>query len=171
MLNNRSYPSGQRKRGRVESSQTNASQLHKVLDFMGSNPIDLITKGNTMKYRKKPVVIDALKWDGSQKSTKEVLEFIGQKVDLTHNSTQERFSEYCNHVSRNGLTIPTLEGKHIASVGDFIIKGVKGEYYPCKPDIHYDLRESNIVGTNPVGACCTLIASMVATYYLKTTRR
>lgn len=34
-----------------------------------------------------------------------------------------------------GLVIKTLEGEHIATIGDYIIKGVKGEYYPCKPDI------------------------------------
>ena len=33
------------------------------------------------------------------------------------------------------LIIPTLEGDHEASVGDYIIKGVQGEFYPCKPDI------------------------------------
>ena len=39
------------------------------------------------------------------------------------------------------LTIKTLEGEHKASIGDFIIKGVKGEFYPCKPDIFYETYE------------------------------
>lgn len=37
--------------------------------------------------------------------------------------------------SKGGLIIKTLEGEHLASIGDYIIKGVKGEFYPCKPDI------------------------------------
>ena len=36
---------------------------------------------------------------------------------------------------QSGLVIPTLEGDHLAEPGDWIIKGVKGEFYPCKPDI------------------------------------
>ena len=36
---------------------------------------------------------------------------------------------------KGGLIIKTLEGEHLASIGDYIIKGVKGEFYPCKPDI------------------------------------
>ena len=43
--------------------------------------------------------------------------------------------EFIEELKKNGVIIPTLEGQHIASWGDFIIKGVKGEFYPCKPDI------------------------------------
>lgn len=72
-----------------------------------------------MKYRKKPVVIDAVQY-------------------LTENS--EAMLELLNgctgwHLASGGIVIPTLEGKHTASPGDWVIKGVKGEYYPCKPDI------------------------------------
>jgi len=73
------------------------------------------------KFRKKPVVIDAVRYDG--KNLSEILDFAGRdNVELR---------------SRTGgqLMITTLEGEHIASVGDWIIKGVKGEFYPCKPDI------------------------------------
>lgn len=71
------------------------------------------------KYRKKPVVIEALKWDGDNKS--DICKFIGKDV---------------GHLFLNGnLYIETLEGAHHASVGDYIIKGVQGEFYPCKPDI------------------------------------
>ena len=97
-----------------------------------------------MKYRKKPVVIDAIKWDGSRKSTKEVLEFMGQKVDTRHQISCDKFDEYVAIAKNEGLTIHTLEdgvdgrAKHIASIGDYIIKGVQGEFYACKPDI-FDL--------------------------------
>ncbi len=82
------------------------------------------------KYRKKPVVIDALEWTG--KNLKEVIEFTGW-----HESAKSRWSwiEYENIVKTKGLKIFTLEGSHMATIGDMIIKGVHGEFYPCKPDI------------------------------------
>lgn len=95
------------------------------------------------KYIKKPVVINAIKWDGSRKSTKEVLEFMGQKVDTRLQISCDRFDEYVAIAKKEGLTIHTLEdgddkrAKHVASVGDYIIKGVQGEFYPCKPDIFH----------------------------------
>jgi hypothetical protein len=78
-----------------------------------------------MKFRKKPVVIDAVQFNGSNHA--EVFGFCsiarnaGNGDDLTAVS--------------NRLWIPTLEGGHLADSGDWIIKGVKGEFYPCKPDI------------------------------------
>ena len=71
------------------------------------------------QYRKKPVVIEAVQWDGANKS--EVQTFVGKHL--------------CEDAFRHRLIIPTLEGDHIASKGDYIIKGVHGECYPCKPDI------------------------------------
>ena len=71
-----------------------------------------------MKFRKKPVVIEAIQWTGQ--NCKEISE-------LMHSS---------NTVSPNvSIIIPTLEGEHEARIGDWIIKGVRGEFYPCKPDI------------------------------------
>lgn len=70
-----------------------------------------------MKYRKKPVVIDAIQWNGE--NFQEISEFVGEYLIETEKSIQ----------------IKTLEGNHILSVGDYIIKGIKGEFYPCKPDI------------------------------------
>lgn len=75
-----------------------------------------------MKYRKKPVVIEA------------------RMVTV---SSQEDVAAWCGSYVHRGsasweqITIPiqTLEGKMIARLGDWIIKGVKGEFYPCKPDI------------------------------------
>lgn len=70
------------------------------------------------KYRKKPVVIEAIKYDGDNKV--EIQEFIDKYLDMTEEMQ---------------LKIDTLEGVMLANVGDYIIRGVKGEYYPCKPDI------------------------------------
>lgn len=69
------------------------------------------------KYRKKPVVIEAVQFNGENYS--ECKDFIGDAFDNTLN--------YPN--------IKTLEGVMSVAKGDFIIKGVHGEFYPCKPDI------------------------------------
>lgn len=78
-----------------------------------------------MKYRKKPVVIEAIKWNPDDKGNQiggwprhwtKALTFKVGIVDLC-------------------LFIPTLEGEMRADKGDFIIQGIKGEMYPCKPDI------------------------------------
>jgi len=79
-------------------------------------------------YRKKPVVIEALKWDGTWDS-----------MD-TINARWPELRTTCLDTHTPPRTvrrwhIGTLEGHHIVSVGDYIIKGVKGEFYPCKPDI------------------------------------
>lgn len=81
------------------------------------------------KYRKKPVVIEAIQWIGS--NLKEIIDFIG-----LHQSAQKwTWEEYEQVVSTDGLKIFTLEGTMNADINDFIIKGVQGEFYPCKPDI------------------------------------
>lgn len=68
------------------------------------------------KFRKKPVIIEAIQWTGN--NLEEIKDFIG-------------YYEY----DKKNLIIHTLEGKMIAQVNDWIIRGVQGEYYPCKPDI------------------------------------
>lgn len=82
-----------------------------------------------MKFRKKPVVIEAVQWRGTNLS--EVIELTG----LHESAKKWSWIEYVQVVSKEGLKIFTLEGPLMASVGDWIIKGVKGECYPCKPDI------------------------------------
>lgn len=94
-----------------------------------------------MKYRKKPVVIDAIQWNGGMASTKQVIEFTGAKV-YDDKITQEKFYDYCNSVEKEGIKIKTLEGTMTASINDYIIKGVNGEFYPCKPDIFHKTYEA-----------------------------
>ena len=79
-----------------------------------------------MKYRKKPVVIEAIQWNGD--NLYECLCFIN--CDTKGIPLHDIF-----HNVKNEIGIQTLEGTMIASVGDYIIKGVNGEFYPCKPDI------------------------------------
>ena len=83
------------------------------------------------KYRKKPVVIEAVQFDGSERSIVEILALQSDKTKVLREDAGD-------------LMIPTLEGLMRASVGDYVIRGVQGELYPCKPDIFeqtYDLVE------------------------------
>jgi len=75
------------------------------------------------KYRKKPVVIDAIQWTGS--NWQEVHDWIMQ-WDLQDPGVS---------CLKGIVTIDTLEGVMTASKKDFIIRGIQGEFYPCKPDI------------------------------------
>ena len=95
------------------------------------------------RYRKKPVVVEAIRLNSyAAEDIMNVLEFMGQTVNSDY-ITQEKFSEYCSMCSQGGgLLINTLEGKIKASIGDYIIRGVNGEYYPCKPDIFKKTYES-----------------------------
>ena len=70
------------------------------------------------KYRKKPVVIEALQYDGYNQ--KEIYAFARGYVFIK---------------SSEQLVINTLEGEMLVSINDYVIKGVNGEFYPCKPDI------------------------------------
>lgn len=72
-----------------------------------------------MKYRKKPIVIEAVQFNGTNHH--QLADWSSEAVQLTDKDTI--------------MLIKTLEGDMIATVGDYIIKGVKGEFYPCKPDI------------------------------------
>lgn len=72
------------------------------------------------RYRKKPVVIEAVQFDGTDKSVDWLL--------------QQLVSGEIGR-STNKLYIKTLEGAMEANIGDYIIKGVNSEFYPCKPDI------------------------------------
>ena len=88
------------------------------------------------KYRKLPVVIEAVQL--SWKTWGDVCDFLGDIVSPSNpGRSSDTFSDNCGDLAGPyiELTIPTLEGDHIAKHGDWIIKGVHGEFYPCKPDI------------------------------------
>lgn len=74
-------------------------------------------------FRKKPVEIQAMQWDGD--NWEEMIPFIGDAGTLGIPDEHHLTS----------VEITTLEGTMTASPGDWIIRGVKGEFYPCKPDI------------------------------------
>lgn len=70
------------------------------------------------KYRKKPIVIEAVRYEGT---VQEIVDFAG--IHETKMDEQDK------------LYIKTLEGDMLVSHGDYVIKGIQGEFYPCKPDI------------------------------------
>jgi len=72
------------------------------------------------RYRKLPVLVDAMVYDGTHGAAQAIIEWASLPTGINLDGS---------------LTIPTLEGDHKARVGDFIIRGVAGEFYPCKPDI------------------------------------
>ena len=80
------------------------------------------------KYRKKPVVIEAMQVEfGNNELTEAIMKWAGSNVAF-----------YNYDPEKNGFAsakVRTLEGTMYVSDGDFIIKGVNGEFYPCKPDI------------------------------------
>lgn len=76
-----------------------------------------------MKFKKKPIVIEAIR-------------FLGPfSCDEFHETWGSDFKNIAKYNNLGFLTIQTLEGQMIATVGDWIIKGVNGEFYPCKNEI------------------------------------
>ena len=74
------------------------------------------------RYTKKPVTIEAIQWTGKNRS--EIFDFCNVS-----------YVNYSNSKLEPELKIQTLEGSMTATVGDYIIKGIKGEFYPCREDI------------------------------------
>jgi hypothetical protein len=98
------------------------------------------------KFRKKPVVIEAVQWTGA--NVQAVAEFLagadllvsrtpteGDILKRDHHDAFHRIASFDLAVTPPTLAIPTLEGTMTAISGDWIIRGVKGEFYPCNPDI------------------------------------
>lgn len=80
-------------------------------------------------YRKKPVVIQAVQWTGE--NNVEILQFCSTCYITSSGKSKD-------------LIVSTLEGDMSASTGDYIIKGVKGEFYPCREDI-FDLTYETVI--------------------------
>jgi len=86
-----------------------------------------------LKFRKKPVVIEARKWSGTRNSANELCDWINGGIK----EGEMEIATYCGRLEDGGydFLISTLEGELSVSPGDWVIKGIKGEFYPCKPDI------------------------------------
>lgn len=74
-------------------------------------------------YQKKPVTISAVQFSDTAESIQEIYNFVDKTITVSYEEAEPK------------LIIPTLEGDMKASVGDYIIKGIQGEFYPCKPSI------------------------------------
>lgn len=86
-----------------------------------------------LKARKKPVEIECVQWTGQNVS--EIMSFCGSAAhDIYQINLANMPVEY-------SLIIKTLEGNMRAEPGDYIIKGVHGEFYPCKPDVFKETYE------------------------------
>lgn len=118
------------------------------------------TISNGRAFRKKPVVIEAVQYTGD--NLREVLDFTGKhpRFDEWFSS----FEDYQRHVAadRQAFKIITLEGTMEALPGDWIIRGVKGEFYPCKPDIFVATYEPALSTVTPaeVGGLVDMLRSM-----------
>lgn len=93
------------------------------------------------KFRKKPVVIEAIQWTGS--NLEEIRNFVGN--DLIENYIKHfDIERTLIKQTLSGIAVNTLEGTMIVNYGDYIIKGVNNEFYPCKPDIFKQIYEEII---------------------------
>lgn len=98
------------------------------------------------QYRKKPVVIEAVEFKGELTAGVIIgwtmqgdqhAEFVqrGHEHPMRYDRECDRSNGHTLDDAPSFLVIPTLEGNHRADLGDFVIRGIQGEFYPCKPDI------------------------------------
>jgi hypothetical protein len=92
-------------------------------------------KNKVKKYQKRPIIVEAIQL--SLENWKDICEFIPGNYLISAVSVNKdgKYSYDCMKFEKIGCIIKTLEGNMLAVEGDYIIKGINGEYYPCKPDI------------------------------------
>lgn len=81
------------------------------------------------RYRKKPVVIEAMQWTGGPEAATPIIGWV-----LANGPRSARFVDYAPFDPVH-IAIDTLEGTMRALPGDYVIRGVQDEFYPCKPDV------------------------------------
>lgn len=88
------------------------------------------------KYRNRPVEIDAVQWDGTAAGATRLIDWViaGGGTATYVCSDPDRCAD-TNGDTPHSIAIRTLEGTMSADLGDWIIKGVEGEFYPCKPSV------------------------------------
>lgn len=116
------------------------------------------------KYRKKPVVIEAMQFDGSKAAAEAICRWAN---DEKHRAPED--DPWADFTHRTGdpaeqvddLLIHTLEGSMTVAKGDFVICGVAHEFYPCKPDIfaatYIDMAEAGDVVSMPASTAYTAL--------------
>lgn len=91
------------------------------------------------RYRKRPIEIEAVQFTGDNEY--EIAKFMGIPIAGLQMSVDTVFRTDGDYRENTHIHINTLEGTMTANCGDYIVKGVKGEFYPCKPDIFSETYE------------------------------
>lgn len=94
-----------------------------------------------MKYRKKPVVIEAIQFVYTKEGIDELKKFAGAAIGNVGKERHPDAKGYAEIGTLEDGDHPDFKVVHIATEGDYIIRGVKGEYYSCKPDIFLETYE------------------------------
>lgn len=112
---------------------------------------------NAIKFRKKPVVIEAYQWKENDALNLRGNGWPQWLIDATRSNEGE--DQIVSQSFEGYATIKTLEGEMRADIGDWIIRGIKGELYPCKPDIFaatYESADIDLKNAQDVGELCYL---------------
>lgn len=87
------------------------------------------------RYRKKPVEIEAIQWDGTAEAATPIIQWM---LENDASVSYDCLTEPCyGDDGGHAIVVRTLEGDMTVSPGDYVIRGVRGEFYPCKPDIFH----------------------------------
>jgi len=88
------------------------------------------------KFRKRPIEIDTMQWDGTADGATQIIDWIlANGATATYTCSNPDRCADTDGDTPHSIAIRTLEGTMRADLGDWIIRGVQGEFYPCKPDI------------------------------------
>ena len=132
----------QQMRDAIKMARNGARSEDNIIDSLNfikqHSEVTMSNNKQSMKYIKKPVEIDALQF--TRNNWDEIKSFTNNKAHTL--LIEKRIGGIATCI------IPTLEGHHVANEGDWIIKGIKGEFYPCKPDIFKMTYEPVIQGGN-----------------------
>ena len=104
-----------------------------IFEYTPENLVCNQKKNEGIRYRKRPVEIEAFQYDGNLTDANGEWSIPDWAVEALNRKVMYYDSNGC--AMPNELFIHTLEGKHHVSIGDYVIRGVQGELYPCKPDI------------------------------------
>ena len=101
------------------------------------------------RFTKRPVTIEAIQWDGTQSGATPIIDWI---LDHDHSADYWAPGEWDHETNAAYINITTLEGNMIASRDDWIIRGVQGEFYPCKDAIFRETYEPTAEHQEPLNA-------------------
>jgi hypothetical protein len=123
--------------GHIYDQLREDSLLRKTFDRIDDCPRST-HMSTVQQYRKKPVVVDAMEWDGTAINATPIIDWVvaGGGTATYRCDTPE--PAHCNSPATDAnhhISIQTLEGAMKVSAGDYVIRGVQGEHYPCRGDI------------------------------------